>query len=348
MAQSYPCLIWLGPTVIPGRILYGTIIKERILPAGQNLSAMTTPVFITEEEVNRSLKVVPLVDALQEAFAQVSRGEAALRPRDRVVVGKYVQHTLAAISQSWGLSAVKTYLSGPAGVSFVTVLFSLSQSRQLATIESFRLGQLRTGCATALAVRHLGKGPQNLALFGTGTVAQGQLEALHGELGERLRTVSVYSRQAEGRQQFAHRMEELLGRPVGAAESPRDCLREANLVVTASASSQPVFSSEELGEGGVICAVGGNWAHKREIDAATVERCRAVFVDDLAQARVEAGELLQLTAPAWDSFKTLADLVSAPAELPDTGWVLFKSLGVGLEDLAAAYLLAKERIPALS
>ncbi|CAN0318285.1 unnamed protein product, partial [Phaeothamnion confervicola] len=294
--------------------------------------------YITESEVHQLLQPRPLTDALEAAFLQQAQGKAVLRPRDRAILGKNVQHTLSAISAEWGVSAIKSYLTGPGGAGFVTLLFSLATSRLLATIEADRLGQLRTGCATALAVRHLAAGAQKLALFGTGTVATGQLEALQAELGESLVEVVVFSRKEESRRAFAEKMSSLLGRAVGTAESPAACLRGANLVVTATSSKEPLFEAGDLGPGGVLCAVGNNWAYKREIDEATVARCSEIWVDDLTQARVEAGDFIQLSTPVWDRCRPLSELVSLPAE-PREGWVLFKSIGIGLEDLAAAYLL---------
>lgn len=304
------------------------------------------PLYMTESEVHQLLQAGPLTDALEVAFRHLAAGKAVLRPRDRAVLGKNVQHTLAAISSEWGVSAVKTYITGPAGAGFVTLLFSLATSRLLATIEADRLGQLRTGCATALAVRHLATGAQKLALFGTGTVATGQLEALHAELGGRLGEVVVYSRKEESRREFADKMSQLLGRPVGTADSAKACLTDANLVVTATSSKEPLFEASDLGPGGVLCAVGNNWAYKREIDEATVRLCAEIWVDDLTQARVEAGDLINLSTPVWDRCRLLSELVSQPAA-PRDGWVLFKSIGVGLEDLAAAYLLVSAVRPEL-
>jgi alanine dehydrogenase len=217
----------------------------------------------------------------------------------------------------------------------MTLLFDLDSSELLATIESNRLGQLRTGSATALAVRHLlREGPVRLGLLGAGTVARGQLEALHAELGSRLQDVRCWSRRS-GRG-LAEWADSALGRKVTVTQDVPNCVRDANLVVTATSAMTPILDGDSLGPEGVLCAVGANWAQKREVDGTAVHRCRW-WVDDLQQARLEAGDLLLVPDFDWDQLGSLSSLVQEP--VPQQGWRAFKSLGLGLEDLAAASMV---------
>ena len=309
---------------------------------------MSAPLYLREDDVDRLLTAREVTNVLEQSFLNLAQGRASLQPRVRVVQDKYVLHNLPAISAGLGFAAIKSYLTGPAGVTFVTLLFELASTRLVAVIESNRLGQLRTGCATALAARYLApSGDLELGLVGTGTVAQGQLEALDSELGDRLKVVRVFGRSSESRQKLVDWASERLQRAVTPCESVELTVRGANLVVTATSSASPVLQREHLGSAGLLCAVGSNWAHRSEVAPAAVLHCRQWWVDNVEQAHKEAGDLVQCPGFDWSVLGALDRLVSQPPErLSETGWVFFKSLGLGLEDLAAAalvYELARER-----
>lgn len=299
--------------------------------------SVVPPLYIGEEQVEAALQARPLTDELERCFLDLSRGEASNQPRSRAVLGRHVVHTLPAISRRLGRAACKTYLSGPGGVRFLTLLFDLESSALLATVESHRLGQLRTGCATALAVRHLlPEGPVQLALLGSGTVAHGQLEAIAAELGDRLHAIRCCSRR--NGEKLATWARQRLDLEVSVTDNVPDSVRGANLVVCATSALTPILEGDSLGDSGLLCAVGANWAQKREVDAGAVHRCSRWWVDDRQQARLEAGDLLLVPDFDWENLSTLAELVSQPPG-SGPGWRGFKSLGLGLEDLAAASLV---------
>lgn len=294
---------------------------------------------VTEAEVNRVLRPRQLTDALEAAFRSLAEGTALQAPRLRVARPPHVLHNLPSLSASLGRAGIKSYLSGPAGVTFVTLVFELATSRLEAVVESNRLGQLRTGCATALASRYLADpGPQRLGLLGTGTVARGQLEALAAE--HELEWVRVFSRRAESRQAFVAWAREELELEVVAADSLAGALEEANLVVTATTSGQPLVADTMLSPRCLVHAVGANRAGRRELETQVLLSSGLTVVDDLEQARLEAGDLMEVEELDWSELQTLASLVrNPPNSLPPRR--IFKSLGVGIEDLAAACLVLR-------
>jgi len=98
-----------------------------------------------------------------------------------------------------------------------------------------------------------------------------------------------------------------------------------------------------LAPGAHINAMGANAANRRELDPEIVLRSALIVTDDIAQAKVEAGEFIDLAKVGqfdWDRVKPLHQIVAAPAPPRDAAAItLFKSLGVGLEDLAIASLI---------
>ena len=140
-------------------------------------------------------------------------------------------------------------------------------------------------------------------------------------------------------------------------ETAEEAVRQADIVVTATSARDPVMRGEWLRPGTHVNAMGSNWGQKREVDTATVTRSALIAVDDLSQARVEAGDLL---IPEREGAYSL-DEASASGRLVELGAIasgatpgrpgadaitLFKSLGIGAEDIATAahvYTLATER-----
>ncbi|MBI3929246.1 MAG: ornithine cyclodeaminase family protein [Armatimonadetes bacterium] len=295
--------------------------------------------YLTEEQVDRLLVPRELTDALEASFRGWARGEAAGRPRLRVQHGRHVLHNLPAISSLDGKAATKTYLSGPAGVNFVTVLFDLETCRIEAVVESNRLGQLRTGCATALACRYLAPpGPKTLAILGSGTVARGQLEALGSEL--ELAQVRVWSRKPEHAREFSSWARSRLAMEVRPCDSAAQACADANLVVTATTAREPFLDLSMLAAEVHVNAVGANWHDRREVSSDVVLGSDLVVIDDPEQGRREAGDLLLAEELDWSRVLSLADLVLSPPSVRPRR-TLFKSLGVALEDLAAAALVVR-------
>lgn len=302
------------------------------------------PLYLQEADIHRVLVPRDVTDCLETAFRHLAAGKADHHPRVRVREGKHILHTLPAIGE--GFAGVKTYLTGPGGAKFVTLLFGQASGRLEAIVESDRLGQLRTGCATALAARYLSPGGDHvLGLVGAGTVAWGQLEALQAELP--LAQVKVFSRTPESRDEFCRRALEELGVEARPAASVAEAVEGTTLLVTATWAKEPIVEQGMVPPTCLVCAVGSNWPDRREVSEDVVTGADRVVVDDVEAARTEAGDLLLVPELDWTRVETLADLVTSP-KTETTGRVLFKSVGLGLEDVATAALaLRRARVQGL-
>jgi ornithine cyclodeaminase/alanine dehydrogenase-like protein (mu-crystallin family) len=115
----------------------------------------------------------------------------------------------------------------------------------------------------------------------------------------------------------------------------------ADIVVTATTSKTPVFERAAVKAGAHINAMGANAANRMEIDPLLVKNCALIVTDDVDQARSEAGEFLALGQTFdWVRVRPLSEVIAqAPLDRKDTDITLYKSLGAGLEDLAAASAL---------
>ena len=212
------------------------------------------------------------------------------------------------------------------------------------------MGQIRTGAATGLATRYMAKSDAaTVAVIGSGFQARTQLEAVCTV--RNIKQARVYSRREERRGEFATQMTERLKLEVTATDSGQKCVEGADIVIAITPARDPVVEGEWLSPGAHINAAGGNHWMRREIDEAVVVRSDIIVVDQLEQAKAECGDLIWPEGRGtfrWDMVHELQDVVAGRVKgrSSDTDITLFESMGVALEDIAAAQLVyykAKEQ-----
>ena len=306
--------------------------------------------FLTEREVVELLPMNECIDVLDEAFAHAGAGQVEIKPRSRIRMPNGFFHFMSASDAEHGVFGYKAYPSfaGPGGSKFLVMLYDFETGQLLALLEAGRLGQIRTGAASGLATRYMAKADAStVAVFGSGFQARTQLEAVCA--ARDIRQARVYSRRAERREEFARQMSERLNLDVQAVDSPQDCIADADVVVTITSARDPVFEGAGLSPGAHVNAAGGNHWQRREVDEDTVTRSDVIVVDDLDQAKVECGDLLWLEARGsfrWDMAHELQDVAAGRVQgrpSPDS-ITLFESMGVALEDIAAAQLVYRKAV----
>lgn len=309
------------------------------------------PLFLTEEDILSVLTMSDAIAALETAFRAQAEAEAVNQPRQRFFLPKGTLHHMAAVLPVMGVMGTKTYTSYPGGPRFYVQLFSSETGELLAFMEANRLGQIRTGAATGLAIKHMARTDTPIAaLLGTGFQAETQAEALTATLPQ-LREIQVFGRNPVRRQEFCQRMTTQLGLRCSPMESPEATVRNAKVIITATSAHEPILKGAWLTPGDFVAAVGANRLSAREIDDEVFSRADVVAVDDLAQAQSEAAELLfahERGKFVWKKAIPLAAVVVGRAKgRPERESItLFKSLGIALEDVAVAavvYEKAKER-----
>jgi ornithine cyclodeaminase/alanine dehydrogenase-like protein (mu-crystallin family) len=284
-------------------------------------------------------KAIELVEAGLRHWAA---GRAENHPRRRLQLGPSAMlHYMAAVDLETGYLGVKLYTTHPqTGAHFYVLLFS-ADGAPLASIEANALGQIRTGAASGVATRYLARTDAAVVgLIGSGFQAQTQLEAV--ALVRPVREVRVYSRSEENRRRFAGEMQSKLGVAVRPVDTPREAVRGAGIVITATNSRDPVLLGEWLEPGMHVNAAGSNHARRRELDAAAVGRADLIVADSVEQSRMESGDLIaafEAGAGGWQQVRELRDLVRRER---DDQITLFKSNGLALEDVAVAGYLYEQ------
>jgi ornithine cyclodeaminase/alanine dehydrogenase-like protein (mu-crystallin family) len=302
--------------------------------------------YLTEADVASLLDVPTAINLLDAACRQQVAGDAENAPRQRV--GSKVLTATPPVAVRMNLLGAalggrvghKCYPIGAHGATFWFTLYGAS-GEILALIEADRLGQIRTGAASGLATRVMARTDARIAaIIGTGWQARTQLAAMCAV--RPIERAYAWSRTPGHVATFCAEMTATLGIPVEAAATAAEAVREADVVATMTNASEPVLRGAWLREGTHVNAAGSNRATSSEIDAELVRRAALVAVEDIAQAKIESGDLLaaERDAHAWEWSRAvrLADIVAGtkPARANASDITLFESLGIGLWDIAAA------------
>ena len=296
---------------------------------------------LSEADVRSILTMPMAIEAVEEAFRRLARGEAILQSRQRLnLPDKGFLHYMAAADVKGGYCGLKIYSSVRGALRFVVPLYRNSTGELAALIEADYLGQIRTGAASGVATRYLAREDSRVTgIIGTGGQARTQIEAV--SVVRKLELVRAFGCNAARRAAFAKEMSASLKVRVEPAASAEEAVRGADIIITATQSSTPVLQGAWLPKGVHINAIGANFPQKRELDEAAVRRCDILVADSREQSRLEAGDLIQVMgddSARWSTVRELADLVSGKvAGRTNAEQVtLFKSNGVAIEDIAVA------------
>lgn len=231
------------------------------------------------------------------------------------------------------------------------MLYSTATGELLAVMEARILTQIRTGAATGVATKYMARrNVHTVGVFGTGWQARTQLEAICAV--RNIRKVKAYSIDLARQQKaFCREMTHLLGAEVIPVDSPKEVLKDSDIIVTATTSAKPVFDGELLGEGVHISAMGSGTLTRREVDEITVKKSDVIIVDSLENAKGECGDLMVPIEKGiinWGQVRELGDVVvgRVKGRQSEEDITLFECQGIGAWDISVAlriYELAKER-----
>lgn len=223
------------------------------------------------------------------------------------------------------------------------LLFESRNGQPVALLEGSSITAIRTAAVSALATDLLAREDcRVLALIGSGVQARSHLDALPRV--RRFDEVRVWSPDPASRQRFVETSKRQSGIEIRATKTAEEAIRGAEVVCTVTSAGTPVVSSDWISPGTHINTVGASTATTRELDTATVAGS-SVFVDCRETTLAEAGELLiPIAEGALDAGHIraeLGDLVneSARGRLDAAEITVFNSLGLAVQDLAAAQLV---------
>ena len=306
---------------------------------------------LSEADVRAVLSMDDLIAAMETALADFSAGRVTQPLRTVLEVGEhhafygvmpaYLPGTPALGTKLVTVFGGNTMLGLPTHLALI-VLLDPHTGALRALMDGRYITEARTAAVSAVSVDHLAReDARTLAIVGSGVQARSHLEAI-----SRVRDLSdvrVWSRSLARREAFLLDMQPHVTARITMAASAEAAVRGADVVVLVTASKEPVVRDEWVADGTHICAVGACRPTEREMPASLVARAD-VFVDSREGALKEAGDIVLAIgegAITADHIRgELGEVAGGRAAgRGSPGRVtVFKSLGMAVEDVAAAHL----------
>lgn len=296
------------------------------------------PVWVRESDVAELISMRDAIEVLADGYRLAAKGAAASMRRAHLRDGQAILHAVGGSLTEQRVTGTKTWAYTPGGAAPLLILFSLDDGRVIGVVEAFVLGQLRTSATTGLGTRLLARADAHvLALLGTGRQAHEQARAIASV--RPITSIRLFGRDQQRRDLMAASLQEGLGVAVTQFSEVGAAVERADIVTAVTRAAEPIVSADMLSPGIHINAVGAIVPSRRELDAGAVGRCACVVADSVEQARNDSGELRAAVDQgllAWDGVRELSDVLDTPTGdlRSDTDITLFKSLGVGLSDIA--------------
>ena len=305
---------------------------------GGRFSCEFVVIYLDEEAVRARLRWDDLIDTMERALADFSSG-AVIQPVRSILTieerRRYLGIMPAVVGDVMGVKFV-TFYPVNAGTERHThnatiVLYETATGLPLAVMDGRLITEMRTAAVSAAITRRLAPAEcRVLALLGSGVQAHAHLAALG-----RVRTFSevrVWSRTQEHAQRFARE------HGATAVDRPESAVRGADVVVTATAAHEPILEGAWLKPGAHVNAVGSARPNWRELDDEAM--ANVVVVDSREAAAIEAGDVLIAKAPIYAE---IGEIFAGVKRVSPSATTVFKSVGLAVEDVAAAKLVAQRR-----
>ncbi len=312
---------------------------------------------LSRNDVAQAITMSDAIRALKKAFIQLSAGKAEVPLRTHISVKKVkgislIMPAYLAGSGDLGAKIVSIFPGNKKRrlptIHAVVIVIDEKTGRPLAIMDGTYLTALRTGAASGLATDLLArKNSRVVAIFGAGTQSRTQLEAVCTV--RPVEKVWVYDILPRASRAYVKEMK-MRGSPIPEniliAGSPREAVREADIICTATTSYRPVFHDADLKPGVHINGIGSYTPEMREVPARTVVRSK-VFVDSRAACLAEAGDLIISIEGGLISDKHIHGEIGELAAGKVRGResegeiTFFKSVGLAIQDVAVAKLILR-------
>jgi len=294
------------------------------------------PTFITEERVRDVLRMDHLIPAIEQILIDFSAG----------IVIQPVRTVLHLAPQEGWFGLMPAVCGDIMGAKLVTVypanaqlglpthlatiqLFNASTGAALTVMDGRLITEMRTAAVSAIATSLLASDRVRvLAILGSGVQAKAHLDAL--SMVRQFEEIRVWSRTQEHAARFAAENN------VVAMQTAEAAVRDADVVVTVTGAAEPVLFGKWLKPGAYVNAVGAVGPNRRELDNEAMQA--TVVVESREASMRESGDILMSGSSIYAE---IGELLAGSVRKMEGQRIVFKSLGIGCEDIAAAWLVCR-------
>jgi ornithine cyclodeaminase len=305
---------------------------------------------LDSEQIRELLPVRDCIELMADALSALARDEV-FQPLRTIIRPPQARGLLGLMSAyrsgeqgAFGLKAITVFPENPAqgkdAHQGAVMLFSRETGELLALMNASEITAIRTAAVSGVATRLLAReDAARLTIIGAGVQARTHLAAL--ALVRSIKEARVVARTFAHAVELVREMQPKFPFPIEAVRTNEEAVRDADLIVTATSSLEPVIKREWISEGAHINAIGTHSPNSREIDSATMSAAR-IFVDRRESALNESGDYL---LAAKEGVVTPESILGEIGELlvsskfgrtSPTEITLFKSLGLAIEDVVCA------------
>ena len=314
---------------------------------------MTELLVLSASDVRKLVSMRDIIAAVEDAFRAFGEGTSKLAPIVLTLVDKHEgEHEIkSGYVEGYSIGAkILTYYKnnrsqfGLPLLQGIIVLNDIRNGTPLAVMDGAFITASRTGAAGAVAAKHLArKDSRRVAVMGAGMQGRYQVLALKEVLG--ISNIKIYDIVSQAASDYVKEMTNKNEFKVEKADSPREAIKDADIVITATPSTKPYVSDEWIKDGVHINAIGADSPGKQELDASIVPRAKVV-VDSVAQC-VERGEIQTAIRQGLfgkgNIYAELSEIVLGrkPGRTSPTEITLFDATGMAVQDVTTAYTVYK-------
>ena len=298
--------------------------------------------FLKDDDVQESVSMSQMIEAIENMQYKYGKGEAYNLSRRKIIAPGGLLSVMGGGLYYDNILGVKTYTVVKGKYSFQVSLYDAETGALLCYTQANRLGQLRTGATTGVAVKYLSNPDSSrLGIIGTGYQAPTQLEAILKV--RNIQSVKAFSPTSEHRESFARNMTNQFQIPVVSVNSAKAAIQESDIVVSIAATMEPVIDGTWLAPGTTVIAAGPTTWRAHEVNDEVLIRADKIIVDSLEQAPIEAGDLsgaVDRGILQWSQLYELRHSVSKTILIrDDSEQIIFaKLMGTGVADVCAGKL----------
>jgi ornithine cyclodeaminase/alanine dehydrogenase-like protein (mu-crystallin family) len=313
---------------------------------------MTQIRILSSKQIRSAIEMKDIIEAMELAFVELSTGNPEMPIRAHISI-KEPEGTALFMpsymkpSEMIGIKTVTLFEDNKKNdlpyIQGMVNLFDGNNGTPKAVLDGMTITALRTGAASGLATKLLSRKDSTICtIFGGGVQGRTQLEAVCAVRD--IKKAVIFDALPIAAEKFAKEMGEQLGIEIVVAKTSKEAVKDADIICCASIAETPVFDDQDLPAGVHINAVGSYKPHVQEVPEEMVLRSR-LYVDHRESALEETGDLI---IPIEKGLLTEEHIVAeigevaagkAPGRMSDSEITFFKTVGVAVQDLAAATVI---------
>jgi len=304
------------------------------------------------QDVKQSISMPQAIDAMERAFMQLAQNQVELPLRTGLAIPEEQALTLTMPAylrqdQTLGLKVVSIFPGNvakhkPAINGFIMLLDEKTGEPKVLMDASY-LTALRTGAVSGLATKYFAHpDSSHVAIIGSGAQALTQLEAVAAVRS--IKRVSIWSRNHKNAQVLA---DKVLGQyDVVVCDSILSAVKNADIICTATSSTEPLFSLSDIQSHVHINAIGSHSSTMREINN-DILKASVVIADQLEAVLAEAGEIISAVESKQlhkEAIIQIGDWLLTKKINYQKQLTVFKSVGLAIQDLSVAQEVYKNAL----